>query len=142
MRTTVVFGPLLAMGIAIFVVPTGGVAQDLLLFGGSGNDEFMGSLTSRFDRDSVCNRYGPYGSRYNSDSIWNRYGKGSRYDSDSPWNRFGGPVLVDEEGNYYGVFSIGANTEIGRALRSLHQRTGGDLSRLRDLFCESIGQGG
>ena len=38
-------------------------AQEILLFGGPGNDEYMGSLTGRFDSDSVCNRFGKFGSR-------------------------------------------------------------------------------
>lgn len=131
-------GLLFAVVILAVSVPFEGSAQDLHLFGGSDNDEYMGSLTSRYESDSVCNRYGTFGSRYSSDSIWNRYGKGSRYDTDSPWNRFGGPVLVDDEGNYYGTFSIGADTEIGRALRALYEQADGDLGELRDLFCAAM----
>jgi hypothetical protein len=127
-----------AVAVLLVSFPSQGSAQDLHLFGGPSNDEFMGSLTSHYDSDSVCNRYGTFGSRYNSESIWNRYGKGSRYDEDSPWNRYGGPALVDDEGNYYGTFSIGANTEIGRALRALHEQAEGDIGELRDLFCDAL----
>ena len=110
---------------------------DLLLF--SSTDTFHGCLDcSRYDGDSVCNRYGTYGSRYSSDSIWNRYGIGSRYNSESPWNRYGtGLKIVDRQGRFYGYLKIGIGgaTEYSQLLRRVHENLDGELSEIRDVFC-------
>jgi len=50
---------------------------------------FLGKITSKYDNDSVLNRYGNYGSKYSSDSIWNKYGEyGGKYSSESPFNKY------------------------------------------------------
>ena len=43
--------------------------------------QFLGTVSSNiFERDSLLNKYGPYGSRYSPTSIFNKYSKyGSRY---------------------------------------------------------------
>lgn len=44
-------------------------AEALLLFGGGGQDVFLGCLNcSRHDDSSVCNQYGEFGSRYRDKS--------------------------------------------------------------------------
>ena len=47
----------------------------------SQDGQFLGNITSnRYDKNSIINRYGPYGSRYSSTSIYNPYSPyGSRY---------------------------------------------------------------
>lgn len=52
------------------------------------NGQFLGKVVSnRFDRESILNRYGPYGSRYSTTSIFNRYSDyGSRYGRNSVYN--------------------------------------------------------
>jgi len=91
----------------------------LLLFGGHDHKTFLGCLNcSQYDSSSVWNAYSQYGSPYNSDSIWNRCGTwGSPYNSDSPWNKFStsAPVVVDNDGNFYGYFS--ANPYISQRTR-------------------------
>ena len=122
--------------VAATSLPSQSFAQLLLV---SSNNESSGCLDcSRYDSESVCNRYGNYGSRYGSDSIWNRYGIGSRYNSDSPWNRYGrGLRIVDRQGNLVGRLSIGfgGSTDYSRSLRRLHDALDGDLSEIRDAFC-------
>lgn len=84
-------------------------AQDLLLFGGRDNKTFLGSLTSKYDQDSILNKYGDYGSKYSTNSIWNEYGDfGSKYSDYCPWNSYANnpPIIVDEEGNFYGYFTV------------------------------------
>lgn len=84
-------------------------AGELLLFGGSDHDAFLGCLNcGKYDSGSIWNKYGSHGSRYSAESIWNRYGTyGSQYSSESPWNRYGQspPAIVDREGNFYGYFT-------------------------------------
>lgn len=85
-------------------------AQTLLLFSGSDHKTFLGCINSnKYDSGSIWNKYGEYGSKYSSSSIWNSYGMyGSRYSSESPWNKYASdpPIIVDENGNYYGCFTI------------------------------------
>lgn len=92
--------PLLFLSINTFAAPA------YLLFGGDNHDKFLGCLNcSKHDNSSIWNKYGEFGSKYNSDSIWNKYGTyGSKYNSESPWNKYStsGPVIVDNEGNFYG----------------------------------------
>ena len=81
---------------------------------GSDHDVFLGCLNSnKYDSKSIWNEYGTYGSKYNSKSIWNEYGTyGSSYSAYSPWNDYASypPVIVDEEGNFYGYLTINTNT--------------------------------
>ena len=96
--------------IVIVGTPTVLLAQELQLFGGLQQDTYLGCLTcSRFSTRSIWNRYGQYGSRYSYRSIWNRYSQyGSPYSSMSPWNTFASnaPIIVDDDGAYYGVFTV------------------------------------
>jgi hypothetical protein len=97
--------------IMIGMAPSFANAQtELLIFGGRGHDVFLGCLScSRFDSDSVLNKFGTYGSQYSSDSIWNRYGTyGGSYGTYSPCNRYSSnpPVVVDRSGNFYGYLTI------------------------------------
>lgn len=113
------------------------VRADILLF--TESNDFRGCFDcSRYDSDSICNRYGDYGSRYSSNSIWSRYGAGSRYDTDSPFARYGaGLKMVDNAGNFYGYFSIssGGERRIREYLRQLWDVTSGDYDEMRDIFC-------
>lgn len=113
------------------------VEAKLLLY--SSDNNYHGCLDcSRYDSDSICNRYGTYGSRYNSDSIWNRYGIGSRYNSESPFSRYGqGLKIVDESGGFYGYLNIGYGgaTIYSRILRRLYEDLD-DRSEVRDAFCD------
>lgn len=82
----------------------------LMLFGGPGHRTYLGCLScSRYEAESISNRYGTYGSRYSAESIFNRYGEfGSRYSDYSACNPYASdpPVLVDGGGNFYGRLTI------------------------------------
>ena len=82
-------------------------SQTLYIYGGEDHDVFLGKLNaSKYDSKSIWNEYGTYGSEYN---IWNEYGTyGSEYSSYSPFNSYASypPVIVDEEGNFYGYFTV------------------------------------
>ncbi|RGK56256.1 hypothetical protein [Phocaeicola plebeius] len=85
-------------------------SQTLYIYGGEDHDVFLGKLNaSKYDSKSIWNEYGTYGSEYNTNSIWNEYGTyGSAYSSYSPFNSYASypPVIVDEEGNFYGYFTV------------------------------------
>ncbi len=85
--------------------------EELLIFGGENHKEFLGCLNcSKYNNESICNKYGDHGSEYSDKSIWNEYGDfGSQYSDYSPFNNYADkpPIVVDREGGYYG--SISAN---------------------------------
>ncbi len=85
-------------------------SQTLYIYGGEDHDVFLGKLNaSKYDSKSIWNEYGTYGREYNTNSIWNEYGTyGSEYSSYSPFNSYASypPVIVDEEGNFYGYFTV------------------------------------
>lgn len=85
-------------------------SQTLHLYGGSNHDEYLGCLNcDSYNKNSIWNEYGNYGSSYSSKSIWNDYGTyGSSYSSYSPWNEYAStpPVIVDNDGNFYGYFTV------------------------------------
>ena len=124
---------------------TSNANADLLLFGGNSHDDFLGCYDcSKYDSDSICNKYGTYGSKYNSDSIWNKYGTyGSKYSTSSPWNKYSSgndvPVLVDRSGNFYGYFTIncyrGDAFNSCRSFKDAYERLG-DLDELRNAYCD------
>lgn len=119
-------------------------AQDvaLLLFDGKTGQDFAGCLNcTRTDPAAICNRFGDYGSKYSDESIWNRFGQyGSRFEDNSPWNKFGeGLRIVDQEGNYYGRFSMSPfdQSRVPLAVSILEAYEAmEDLDALRDLLCE------
>lgn len=96
---------------ALMLIATEANAQSkaFLLYGGENNQIFLGCLNcGKFGTASVCNEFGSHGSEFATDSIWNEFGAfGSEFSSSSPWNEFtsSAPVIVDEDGNFYGHFS-------------------------------------
>jgi len=50
---------------------------------------YLGTISNKYDSDSIANKYGDYGSKYSSDSIMNKYGDyGSKYSIYSPFNKY------------------------------------------------------
>jgi hypothetical protein len=84
-------------------------SQKIMIMGGEDHDVFLGYLnTSPLDPKSIWNEFGKYGNEFNSDCIWNGFGKyGNEFSRLSPWNDFSRsvPILIDYEGNYYGLFN-------------------------------------
>lgn len=92
--------------ILLLLAPVCAHARKIMLFGGPNHEVYLGCLScNEYASDSVKNTYGPYGSEYSSASIFNEYSQyGSPYSSYSVCNEYASepPVVVDEEGNYYG----------------------------------------
>ena len=83
--------------------------QSLLIYGGKNHDFFLGCLNcDKYGDKSIWNKYGDFGSKYNNNCIWNKYGDYSgKYSDLSPFNKYATnpPVLVDNDGNFYGYFT-------------------------------------
>jgi len=53
------------------------------------DNEYIGSISNKFDPDSIFNKFGTYGNKFSSDSIWNKFGKnGNPFASNSAFNKF------------------------------------------------------
>lgn len=122
-------------------------SQELLIFGGSGHDQFLGCFNcNKYDSDSICNEYGA-GNEYNSNSIFNEYGTfGNEYSSSSPWNEYSSsndvPVLVDRQGNFYGYLTINKyrSGAVGFSgdLAEIYEIADGDLEVVRTILCNAL----
>ena len=84
-------------------------SQDILIMGGSSQEEFLGCLScSEYDPNSVWGQYGRF-SWQNKYGVWNRYGQHANpYGQNSACNQHSrnGPSLVDRAGNFYGRLSV------------------------------------
>lgn len=82
----------------------------LMIFGGQGHRTYLGCLScSEYQTESVFNQYGTFGSAYGTQSIFNAYSAyGSPYSTYSACNAYASdpPVIVDEEGRYYGRLTV------------------------------------
>ena len=129
-----------------------GQMPELLIFGGSGHDEFLGCLNcSEYSSDSICNGYGTYGNEYSSSGMFNEYsGFGNEYSSSSPWNEYSSsnavPVLVDRGGNFYGYFTINRYrsdaADFADDLAGFYEGADGDLEVVRKNLCRMLGLSG
>jgi hypothetical protein len=85
------------------------VAQEILIFGGQGNKDFLGCLTcNEYDSNSVWNDMSQYGWD-NGFGKWNPFGPYKNpYSLTSACNSYSssGPVLVDRQGNFYGRLTV------------------------------------
>ena len=81
----------------------------LSIFGYNGSEyEFIGSITNKYDSDSIANKYGSYGGKYSSKSMFNEYGHyGGKYGSSSAFNNYTSksPVMIDSDLNFVGYIS-------------------------------------
>lgn len=112
-------------------------SQALYIFGGRGHDVFLGALNAnKYESSSIWNAYGDYGSKYSRHSIWNKYGDyGSAYSDYSPFNKYAShpPVVVDQNGNFYGYFTINrfknkrANFDIVNIIYEYHESIRNDV---------------
>lgn len=124
------------------------LAKELLLYGGSNHDEFLGCLVcNEYSSESVCNGYGQYGNEYGS-NMWNEYSSpyGNEYSSSSPWNEYSHsnnvPILVDRQGNFYGYFTINAYrsnaVDFADQLYKIFKMHDGDVEEVRKTLCDWI----
>jgi hypothetical protein len=109
------------MAISFLVIcgpPAQAETHKIMLFGGDGHKVYLGCLNCAITAyDSVHNKFGPHGSRFASESIWNHFADyGSRFSDYGVCNRFATepPVIVDENGSYYGRLTLNRyHAEIG-----------------------------
>lgn len=76
--------------------------------------QFLGSLTNKFNSQSVLNEFGIYGSKFSATSIWNEFGHyGSAASLKSPFNPSTTipPRIIIKEGPSQVVLTV--NTNIG-----------------------------
>jgi hypothetical protein len=82
----------------------------ILIFAGRNHDVFLGCLNcAETSANSVLNPLGKYGSELSSSSLMNPLSRyGNSLQTDSPCNQLASspPVLVDEQGNYYGELTL------------------------------------
>lgn len=70
--------------------------------------QYLGKITlSKYDSESIFNKYSPYGSQYSPTSIFNKYSNyGSKYSSLSPFNRYTStPPIVYYKGEKIGFLT-------------------------------------
>src|SRR3990172_1540629 len=109
------------IGLIAFLPTTATTSQGqrykIMIFGGESHKTYLGCLNCPTSaRDSIFNRYGEYGHCPGpfSDNLFCR-GPFKVFGSSGPFNDRSAcgssasdpPVIVDEEGSYYGRFSIG-----------------------------------
>lgn len=84
-------------------------AQEILIFGGDNNKEFLGCLTcNEMAGNSVWNEMSQYGWK-NGFGKWNPFGQYKNpFSSYSACNEYtsSGPVLVDRDGKFYGRLTM------------------------------------
>ena len=139
---------LIAFTTLLFATPSISSANDLLLYGGSGQNEFLGCLVcNEFSAESVCNGFSRYGNEFGS-NMWNEFSSpyGNEYSSSSPWNEYSSsnsvPVLLDRQGNFYGYFTINQYrsdaVEFAGQLNEIFRRHDGDVEKVRETLCDIL----
>lgn len=135
----------------IFAINFSGTAyaEDLLVFGDSNHDVFLGCLNcNKFSTESVCNEFGA-GNQFRTESIFNGFSKyGSPFSSLSPWNEFSSsndvPVLVDRQGNFYGYFTINKfrsdSVNFSGDLADMYEIADGKMEIVQKLLCNALGK--
>jgi hypothetical protein len=87
-------------------------AQKVMIYGGENHDVYLGCITcTQFNGESIWNAEGIYGTKNNNLSIWSEFSEyGNEFSYLSPWNEYATkpPILVDENGGYYGYFTRNA----------------------------------
>ncbi|KZX38234.1 hypothetical protein [Wohlfahrtiimonas chitiniclastica] len=78
--------------------------------------KYLGSITNKYDSNSIFNKYGNYGSEYYADSIMNDYGiYGGKYSAESPFNEYTStPPYIVKNGHIIGYLTV--NTYMNNAL--------------------------
>ena len=139
------------LGCSLWMLP-GLSFSKTMLFGGPGHKEYLGCLDcSEFAADSICNGYGKYGNEFSTSGIFNEFaGFGNEFSSKSPWNEFSSsdevPVLVDDQGNFFGYFTINRHrhnaVNFASKLYALFKANNGNLEKVRLALCRGLGKSG
>jgi hypothetical protein len=87
-----------------------GKGHKIMIFAGENHKIYLGCLScNEFASDSVLNEFGHSGSQFSSESIFNHFSQyGSEFSRYSACNSYASdpPVIVDENGNYYGRLTL------------------------------------
>lgn len=78
------------------------------------NGQLLGKITTnRFDKESILNKYGPFGSKYSPTSIFNKYSDyGSRYGNNSVNNPYcATPPRLVINGKVFGFVTVNRNVK-------------------------------
>lgn len=138
----------LSLLVCLLALPTPALSNELLLFGGDGNRDYLGCLVcSEYRSDSVCNEFGTYGNEFGS-NMWNEFSSpyGNEFSSCSPWNEFSTstcvPVLVDRQGNFYGYFTVNYHrsnaVSFAENLNRIYKSQNEDVEKTRELICQIL----
>jgi hypothetical protein len=77
----------------------------------SQDKQLLGKFTSKFDSESIFNKYGPYGSKYSPTSIFNKYSQyGSKYGAysiNNPYCTVPPRLVINDE--FAGYISVNKN---------------------------------
>ena len=129
------------LSILLFISLSQSQNNEYLIFSDDGENKFLGCIgCGTFNSKSICNEFGTYGNEFSSESIWNEFSTyGNEFSSYSPWNEFSstGPKIVDNDGNFYGRFSINIykGSELSETLEKIYNYYDGDLEKVRKHFC-------
>ena len=123
----------------------------LMLFGGRDHKQYLGCIVcNEFSSDSICNGFGKYGNEFSTEGMFQEFsGFGNDFSPDSPWNESsastGVPVLVDENGAFYGYFTINDSrsdaVKFSHQLHLLYEQNDKDLEKVRKGICHMFGNG-
>lgn len=77
--------------------------------------QYLGLIASKYDADSIFNKYGTYGNKYSSNSIWNEYGRyGGKYSGFSPFNPYSTrPPQIVKDKKTIGRLTVNKSTKGG-----------------------------
>jgi hypothetical protein len=140
----------LGLCLSLWILPDQAIAKTML-FGGPGHKEYLGCLDcSEFSPDSICNGFGKFGNEFSSSGVFNEFaGFGNEFSSKSPWNEFSNsdevPVLVDDQGKFFGYFTINKHrhnaVSFASVLYALYKGREGNLEKVRIALCRALGKG-
>ena len=122
-----------------------------MLFGGQDHKTYLGCIDcSEYASDSICNGFAKYGNEFSTSGIFNEFAEfGNEFSSKSPWNEFSTstevPVLVDENGKFYGYFTVNTSrrdaVNFAPALLQILKDNEGNLEKVRIEICRRLGKG-
>jgi len=104
-----------AANAAAAAVSSDAQGRKIMIFGGSGHDTYLGCLDCPASaRDSIFNEQGDYGRCAGGDNLFCR-GDFAKFSPTGGFNKFSAcasgasdpPVIEDQQGTYYGRFSVG-----------------------------------
>jgi hypothetical protein len=101
---------LLVVCLSLVSLRPAAAAGKIMIFGGQDHRTYLGCLScSQFSPDSVFNEFSRYGNPFSGQSVFNHFSPyGSLFSPYSACNQYATdpPVLVDEDGLFYGRLTL------------------------------------